>query len=153
MLSAKEVARVKWRLARVEANARAEAVRSPGVTVREVKRLTKEVEYINDVIARETFSWTALLTGLEANVPEKVSIVQIRPDFGNMSVKVSGAAMSMGPILKFVDNLQGSAVFSDVFLLRHEEGEVKKGSSKKGAGRKTFISFDISSRYLGGDAR
>lgn len=87
------------------------------------KALRKEVEFINDVIKRKTFSWTGLLTQLEASVPQGVHLIQISPDFPAGKVTITGRARAMKEVLAMVDAMSKSGGFRDVFLLRHSKGK------------------------------
>ena len=132
-------------LARLENTLGSKPSPVPAATREDIKLLKGEVGYINKLIARETFSWTGLLTSLEQDVPAGVSIVRISPEFETMTIRVSGLAKSIKDVFKFVDALGGSERFSEVFLLKHQD------VLKKGATGKSFISFDISARYLSGE--
>jgi type IV pilus assembly protein PilN len=144
-LNQSQIALYGHQLIRFENTLESKKRRIPFITEEGLKFLIDEVAYINGVIARETFSWTELLTNLEASVPPKVSIVQISPDFKDKTIRISGMARSMKDVLKFVDELDRSENFMDVFLLRHEEALVKKGARGK-----ALVSFNISAQYVGG---
>jgi type IV pilus assembly protein PilN len=146
-LNLSQKARLSQQITRLEKAPGPEVEPVPAMTGNGLKLLIDEVEYINSVIERETFSWTVLLTGLEASVPPNISIVQISPEFKNKTVMVSGMARSMNDVLKFVDELGRSKHFMDVFLLRHKETIVKKGTPGK-----RFVSFGISAKYVSGVA-
>ncbi len=124
------------------------AVTAGAVTASGIKEIKKEVEFVNGIIVRESFSWTDLLTRLEATVPPNISIIRISPDFSGGTVKLSGAGKSMDDIFKFVAMLGESERFSDVFLLKHSEGG-KEGRRRVKSGK--AVLFDISAGY-GGEA-
>lgn len=139
------IAGLSARLAGLEQTLGSKPSPVPAATREDVKLLKDEVGYINNLIARETFSWTGLLTGLEQNVPAGVSIVRISPEFETRTIRVSGLAKSIKDVFKFVDGLGGSEKFSEVFLLKHEDAVKKEDKGK------SFISFDISARYISGE--
>lgn len=100
----------------------------------------KKVEAINSIIARETFSWTELLTDLEERVPEGISVTEISPRFNDDTISIKGMARSMKDVLVFVERLGQGRRFAGVFLLKHSEekaGEVLPGG----------LLFTISARY------
>lgn len=93
-------------------------------TEKNLKFLRNEVEFINNVIAKETFSWSELLSNLETCVPQNVSIVQISPNFSDGKIEIAGIAKKMKDIFFFVDDMGRSPHFRDVFLLKHSSGGI-----------------------------
>jgi hypothetical protein len=144
-LNQSQISRYRQQLVRFEKTIGPKGASVPAITQEGFKLLIDEVDYINNVIARETFSWTELLTSLEANVPPRVSIVQITPEFEDKRIRVAGLAKSVNDILTFVDKLGRSKNFMDVFLLKHATGVVKKGKAGK-----RLVSFNISAEYVSG---
>jgi Tfp pilus assembly protein PilN len=132
-------------LTRLEKTLEVKGLPVPTATREDIKLLIEEVGYINRLIAREAFSWTELLTSLEKKVPKGVSIVQVSPEFETRTIKVSGMAKSKKEVLRLVDGLGRSDEFSDVFLLRHED------IIKKDAGEESFVTFDVSAKYVSGE--
>ncbi|HZX34954.1 MAG TPA: PilN domain-containing protein [Thermodesulfobacteriota bacterium] len=102
--------------------------------------LEKKVFAINDIIIRETFSWTELLTGMEEVTPGNVSIVRITPDFKDNKIAVSGMAASVKDALSFVTNLSSSPKFGDAFLLKHSEEKGDELSRER-------VFFNVSANY------
>lgn len=97
-------------------------VASFSATEKNLKFLKNEVEFINNVIAKETFSWSELLSNLETCVPKNVSIVQISPNFSDGKIEIAGLARRMKDIFLLVDDMGRSSHFRDVFLLKHSSG-------------------------------
>ena len=120
------------------------------LTRERLKDIRTEVEFINGIIAEETFSWTALLTALEATLPKNVSIVQLTPEFADGIVTIAAMARSKEDVLEFVDALVGSKVFGEVFLLSHSEGDRVKGSSSGRSRGRERVFFEVSTLYLRG---
>lgn len=102
--------------------------------------LEKKVLAINDIIIRETFSWTELLTGVEEVTPGNVSIVRITPDFNSNQIAISGMAASVKDALSFVTNLSSSPKFGNAFLLRHSEEKGDELSRER-------VFFNVSANY------
>jgi Tfp pilus assembly protein PilN len=71
----------------------------------------------NALIDRRVFSWTGLLNGLETTLPAGVRIRSIRPVAaeGRLHVELVVLARSAEDIERFVENLQGTGSFQDVF--------------------------------------
>ncbi|MBI5561016.1 MAG: PilN domain-containing protein [Deltaproteobacteria bacterium] len=113
----------------------------------------KKVEAINNIIVRETFSWTGLLSDLEEGVPENISIVEISPQFGDRRITVKGMARSMNDVLNFVARLPKGGRFSDAFLLKHSEEKPggapggSPGESPRGSIDERLF-FTVSARYV-----
>lgn len=123
---------------------------SADLTKKRLKDIKTEVEFINGIIAEETFSWTALLTALEVTLPKNVSIVQLTPEFADGSVTIAAMARSKEDVLEFVDALVKSKVFGEVFLLSHSEGDRVKGSPSGRSRSRERVFFEVSTLYLRG---
>lgn len=116
----------------------------------ELEVLAKKAVFVNSAIISETFSWTELLTRLEENIPSKVFLVQISPDFRDNKILVTGMARSMDDVISTVDRLGASAYFKDVYLLKHyKSADEKIGMNEERDG--SFISFNISARFGGAE--
>lgn len=146
--NAAAVAFYQERLARAAKEAPVKAVSSTDapVSAEDVKRLKKEAEFINNIISRETYSWTRLLTGLERSASANIVVTQISPDFDAKKVMVSGIARSITDVLSMVDKMGSSGVFRDVFLLKHGENK-----DKKSAPDADVILFTLSASYSAED--
>lgn len=70
----------------------------------------------NSLIDRRVFSWTGLLNQLETTLPGGVRIRSIRPVTGPvMRIELVVLAQRAEDIEAFVENLQGTGAFQDVF--------------------------------------
>jgi len=70
----------------------------------------------NALIDRRVFSWTALLNQLETTLPAGVRIRSIRPVTGEvMRIELVARARRAEDVEAFVENLQGTGAFQDVF--------------------------------------
>lgn len=110
-----------------------------------VKALVKKIKAINEIIYKETFSWTELLSALEQSVPRNISIVEITPEFDEGTIEIGGVAKSMDGVFKFVEKLGASKRFSDAVLLKHSENKKRSGSGGD-------LVFTISVSYEKGSA-
>lgn len=109
----------------------------------DLKILKRDVDFINEAVAKKTFLWTELLSDLEATVPPGVQIVQISPEFKEGKVRIAGLSRSMGDVFAMLDSMGRSGHFREVFLIKHSE-------DKKGARSSGEILFEISSGYAQG---
>ena len=116
--------------------------RAMGMNRKDIRALSGKANTINEIIYRETFSWTRLLSSLEQTVPRGISIVEIKPDFGKgvVKVEIGGVAKTMDGVLKFVKKLGSSNRFSEVFLVKHSEKSSAAASNEK-------LAFTVSVRY------
>ncbi len=82
-------------------------------------RLTAQVVFANDLIAKRAFSWTRFLSDLEATVPPRVSINSIRLDFKDAVIAIAGSALSLKDLTTFIISLEDHRTFKDATLLQH----------------------------------
>jgi Tfp pilus assembly protein PilN len=80
-------------------------------------RLTTQVVFANDLIAKRAFSWTRFLSDLEAAVPSRVSINSIRLDFKDSAITIAGSSLSLKDLTTFVISLEDHRAFKDAQLL------------------------------------
>ena len=90
-----------------------------------------EIEQLNQLILKKSFSWTRLFANLERLTPENVRLVNLRPFFDEATNR-QGLAMeirgrSLPDATLFLRTLEQSPVFSDVILateIKDANGEV-----------------------------
>jgi Tfp pilus assembly protein PilN len=82
-------------------------------------RLTAQVAFANDLIAKRAFSWTRFLRDLEATVPPGVSINSIRLEFKDAIISIAGSALSLKDLTAFIISLEDHRAFKDAHLLQH----------------------------------
>jgi len=102
------------------------------------EKLQKDIEFANELLAQDSFRWTALLGRLEEVMPEKVAINGIQPDYKGKSLSLTGMAREVEDLQQFLDNLLASAHFGDVYLL--QQSRLKESGQSEAAGA---ISFSI----------
>jgi len=86
-------------------------------------RLTAQVVFANDLIAKRAFSWTRILSDLEETVPPRVSINSIRLDFKDAGIAIGGSALSLKDLTTFIISLEDHRAFKDAHLLQHRVRE------------------------------
>ena len=74
------------------------------------------VEFINRLIERRTFSWTALLNDLEQLTPGSIQVVSVRPrvvknEFG---IEITANARNSADYIEFIKNLENSDKFQNL---------------------------------------
>jgi type IV pilus assembly protein PilN len=106
-----------------------------GVSENEYNKLLSRISFANSVIERKSVNWLSLLDRLESVVPDGTAISMLEPDPKKETLKLAGVARNFSNVRQFMENLEGSHLFSNVFLI--SQAEVKVGQSQKG------ISFSI----------
>jgi type IV pilus assembly protein PilN len=109
------------------------------VTEEEYSRLLASIKQANGIIEKKTFNWLSLLDRLESVVPEGVSLSAVEPGVKDKSLKLSGTALHFKNLRQFMENLEASVFFPNVFLL--DQGEDKTSGPQKGT------TFNITCRY------
>ncbi len=103
----------------------------------------EEVDFINAIIEKKSFSWSVLLSDLEKTVPKGVYLVSIEPNFATGEVGITGVARRLDDALAMVDAMGAAARFKDVYLLKHEDKKDAKGS-------RTKLFFNLRASYTDG---
>ena len=89
-----------------------------------------EIEFLNDLIARKSFSWTQVFANLENLVPDTVHLTSLRPQISDtgvlMSIDVRGR--NIDAISEFIEALEQSPAFENV-IVSIEEKRNPTGSS------------------------
>ncbi len=82
----------------------------------ETAEFLDELEHINQLIRRRTFSWTLLLNDLERLTPPNLHVVSIKPQISNRGfvVEIVANGRSSKDNIQFVSNLEGSGKFYEV---------------------------------------
>jgi len=102
------------------------------------EKVLDDIRFANEILAQDSFRWTALLNRLEEVVPETVAISGIVPDYKEKSLKLTGRSRGVGDLQQLLDNLIASTYFSDVYLL--QQSSLKEAGQSDAAGA---ISFSI----------
>jgi Tfp pilus assembly protein PilN len=109
------------------AELRAQAARTrQAVNAREVDTMADAAREANAIIGQRLFSWTDLLNRLESTLPDEVRITALRPVVerdGTIRVTMSVHAGGVGDIEQFMENLEDTTAFSDVYPIDDEPAE------------------------------
>ncbi|PNU20805.1 hypothetical protein C2E25_05315 [Geothermobacter hydrogeniphilus] len=102
----------------------------------------KEIRFSNQIIARDSYRWSLLLSRLEEVLPAKVRITSIRPQFKDGTILLRGEARKVEDLQEFLDRLQKSAAFRDVLLL----DQALKAAGREMPGSQGVMTFGIKVR-------
>jgi Tfp pilus assembly protein PilN len=119
-----------------EAAGMAKAETGSVFTAAAYEKLRTEIRLANEILAQDSFRWTALLDRLEEVVPKTVAISAIQPDYKGNSLNLAGLAKDVGDLQLFLDNLIASTSFSDVYLL--QQSRLKEAGPSDTAGAISF---------------
>lgn len=75
-----------------------------------------DVKSVNSILYKRSYDWLALLANLEQLVPEGVALSSLEPADKGATLKLSASARNFSGVRKFIENLEGSKVFSDIYL-------------------------------------
>jgi Tfp pilus assembly protein PilN len=78
-----------------------------------------QVEILNQILLRKSFSWTKVFANLEEVIPENVYLLSLRPfidEKGNMGLNIIFRGKSFADGHEFVRTLEGSQIFSNIAL-------------------------------------
>jgi len=102
-----------------------------------------EVELLNQLLIKKSFSWTRLLATLEGLVPEEVRITSIQPfvdEQGRTFINMDVRGRTLGDATRFLKALETSKAFGEVTLALEEI----KGARATG----NEVQFTLSAYYL-----
>lgn len=127
------------RLADIKASVDANSRKIPGkFSEEEYAKVITEIQFANSIIDRKSFEWVELLNRLENVVPSGVSLTSVTPDTKESKLKLSGISINLGRIRQFIEQLEESDYFSDVFLEKQEQKDNEDLNA---------ISFSISCKF------
>jgi type IV pilus assembly protein PilN len=127
-----EVAKNQAELGRIK-NLAATAGNPPGakVSAAELQALAVRISFANELIQKKTVSWLTLLDRLEEVVPEGVALTEILPDPRTpQQLKLSGVARSFANLRSFLERMEQSQAFSEVYLM--SQSDTKVGLTQQG---------------------
>jgi len=105
----------------------------------EYSRMLASIKFANGILDKRSYDWLTLLDNMEQVVPAGVSLNNLVPDKGGQ-LKLSGTAVNFSAVRKFIENLEMSNKFTEVFLTDHVN--LREGGSQKG------LNFSVSCRAL-----
>jgi type IV pilus assembly protein PilN len=99
------------------------------VPEKEYQQLMARVQFANDILKKRSFDWLLLLDHFEAVVPDGVVLTAVTPG-KEKEIKLSGAAYQFANVRRFLENLESSKGFRDIYL--NSQGETQFGTDHKG---------------------
>lgn len=103
---------------------------SKGVSEKEFSEILAKIEFANSLIDKKMFNWLSLLDRLEMVVPEGIAISSVEPDAKNQTLKLSGVGRSFRNLRNFMENLEDSKYFTEVYLMN--QGNTSLGDGTQG---------------------
>lgn len=107
-----------------------------GVSDKEYQALLVRIKATNEIIRRKSFNWVGFLDWLERVVPDGVMFTSLEPSIKDGQLKIAGVARNFTTLRTFLENLEDSGFFTDIYLLT--QNELKVDDTQKG------VSFSIS---------
>jgi Tfp pilus assembly protein PilN len=86
------------------------------------------VKNVNSILYKRSYDWLALFANLERLVPEGVALRGLEPSEKGAVLRLSASARNFSGVRKFIENLEGSNVFSEVYLT--DQAPFKEGTQK-----------------------
>jgi len=125
-----EIQRLNHGIALLEGKAK----KSTGAAVpeKEYQALLARIKFANGLIEQKTYNWLMLLDKLEEIVPDGIAIAAIEPSPKDEGLKLAGMAKNFGNLKKFMENLEESKYFTDIYLVGQTDMQVSP--SQKGLG-------------------
>jgi Tfp pilus assembly protein PilN len=83
-----------------------------------------QVEILNQILLRKSFSWTKVFANLEQVIPENVYLLNLRPfvdEQGKMGLNITFRGRSFADGHEFVRTLESSPIFADIALAVEEK--------------------------------
>jgi Tfp pilus assembly protein PilN len=108
--------------------AREQGIVVSGYTPEKLAQVRERIGAANELIVADQFRWTALLSRLEALLPEDVAVQSLRPDYAKRTLQLTLLARDTAAMTELLDTLLNSEDMSQVFLgsqsqTRQESGE------------------------------
>jgi Tfp pilus assembly protein PilN len=89
-----------------------------GVNTKQLDTISGAAREANVIIGQRLFSWTDLLNRLETTLPDDVRITSMRPEIERdrgVTIQMTVTGRRVEDIDRFMENLEGTGVFADVF--------------------------------------
>jgi len=109
------------------------------ISDKDYKKLTGDIKFVNGILERKAFDWVGLLSKLESVVPDGLTLSSVQPNSGDRTLRLTGVSVNFITLRHFLENLEGSSFFTDVFLYNQNDTKV--------AGDPKALSFTISCKF------
>jgi type IV pilus assembly protein PilN len=104
--------------------------RADKVSESDYSKFLAEVKSVNTILYGRSYDWLALLNNLERLVPDGVALKGLDPSGKGEFLKLTASARDFSSIRKFIENLEGSKSFTEVYLT--DQTSMKAGNKQKG---------------------
>ncbi len=118
---------------------KAGAAKGATINEKEYQKLLARIKLANAIIEQKTFDWLMLLDRLETVVPDGISLVSIEPS-KNGELKLAGIAKNFGNLRNYMENLEDSRYFAEVYLV--SQSVLQQSDGRQG------ISFNITCKAI-----
>jgi len=109
--------------------ARERGVEVSGYTPEKLAQVKAQIGAANQIIVADQFRWTALLSRLEALLPDNVAIRSLKPDYSKRSLQLNLVARDTAAMTELLDALLNSEDMSQVFLASQSQNSREDGGS------------------------
>lgn len=100
------------------------------VSEADYSKFLSRIKYTNGILYKHSYDWLSLLENLERLIPNGVSLKSLEPSNKGENLKLSGVATGFDSVRKFVESLENSKTFTDIYLT--EQTNIKFDNKKKG---------------------
>ena len=107
-----------------------------------IQNIPKHIAFIKQVRERVGFSWTQLLTDLEAAVPGSLTMSTVSLDEKSNTVLLNGSAPTLQDLNQFIHQLEKHQAFHDVILTQHGQKKNKETNSQSSIAFSMKVSYD-----------
>lgn len=93
-----------------------------------IQKIPKQISFVKQVRERVGFSWTQLLTDLEAAVPRHLMMSTVSLDEKTNTVLLTGSTKSLEHLHQLIHQLEKHNAFHDVILTQHSKQKIKNST-------------------------
>ena len=133
-----QVSTLRGHLSKLEDEASKGVKGAPAVSSLQMQQTRDEVVFANELLEKDSFRWTEMLNHLEEVVRRGISIRSISPDYKEGALKISGLSRDGKTLRQFIDRIEASDHFDEVFLFNQANVEVDYRKRKRRA-----VSFSL----------
>ena len=106
-----------------------------------IKKIPQQISFVKQVRERVGFSWTQLLTDLEAAVPKRLMMSTVSLDEKTNTVLLNGSTPSLQKLNQLIHQLEKHHAFYDVILTQHAK------KKKNDSAQQSYIVFSMKVSY------
>jgi type IV pilus assembly protein PilN len=108
-------------------------------------------QFVNALILRKAFSWTAVFSELEHTLPPRVKVTAIRPEVNaenQLSVRLSVESESRDQALDFIKRIETTKQFRDPHLLSEKHGSSDNAAPGNNQQNPNIVTYEIGAEYV-----